>query len=215
MTAIKLVIFIVLGCLASTPESYAQSTPFSANWSFEGNLNGTSSTPLVTANAATLSNILVPNVGGYPAGQVGKTVNLQNWSDPACPGNEYLEITVSPASTVTVVMTSLSFYFSHSDKGPKGIKVKHSIDGFTADIYTSPITTTNAPYQFASIDLASLSPAYMTQTQPISFRIYGCNRESVNGSMRIDEIMINATALPIGFDVTSTSSLPGLRKQLK
>ena len=193
----KIVALLLAAILLVFSNIHAQSTAFSAIWSFESTLNGSSNTPLVTANAATLTNILVPNVGGYPAGQVGKTVNLQNWSDPACPGDEYLEISVSPAASVTMVMTSLSFYFSHSDKGPKDIKVKHSLDGFTTDIYASTITATGNPYQSASIDLTAISPAYAAQTQPVSFRIYGCNREAINGTMRIDEVMINATALLI------------------
>ena len=194
MKTVALVLWVYL---VSVHNASAQSTPFSAIWSFEGSLNGSSNMPLVTAQAATLSNILVPNVGGYPAGQMGKTVNLQNWSNPACPGDEYLEITVSPAPDVTMVMTSLSFYFSRSGSGPNAIKVKHSLDGFSSDIYTSAITASGTPYQSASIDLSAISPAYVAQTQPVSFRIYGCNRDHVNGSMRIDEIMINATALSI------------------
>ena len=188
---------LLLVWLIARQTAIAQTTPFSASWSFEGSLNGSSSTPLVTANTATLSNILVPSVGGYPSGQVGKTLNLQNWTDPACPGTEYIEIKVSPANSVTMVLTTLSFYYSKSFTGPKSIKVKSSLDGYTTPIYSSPISATAVPYQLASVNLASLNSAFAAQTQPVSFRIYGCDRDAINGSMRLDEITINATALPI------------------
>lgn len=189
---------LLLTWLIARQTAIAQTTPFSASWSFEGNLSGASSTPLVIASAATISNILVPSVGGYPSGQVGKTVNLQNWTDPACPGNEYIEIKVSPAnSSVTMVFATLSFYYSRSAAGPKSIKVKSSLDNYSTTIYSSSITATAVPYQLASISLTSVNSAFASQTQPVSFRIYGCDRDAINGTMRLDEITINATALPI------------------
>lgn len=204
---------LLLAWLIARQMATAQTTPFSASWSFEGSLSGASSTPLVTASAATLSNILVPSVGGYPGGQVGKTVNLQNWTDPACPGNEYIEIKVSPASSVTMILTTLSFYYSKSLTGPKFIKVKSSLDGYATPIYSSSITTTTVPYQLASINLASVNSAFASQTQPVSFRIYGCERDAINGSMRLDEITINATALPVTL-LSFTAKPEGDRVQL-
>lgn len=191
----------------------AQTTLFSASWSFEGTLNGASSTPLVTAQTATLSNILIPNVGGYPGGQVGTAVNLQNWTDPACPGDEYIEVKVSPAASVTMVLTTLSFYFSRSMAGPNSIKVKHSLDGYATAIYSSPITASTIPYQLASIDLTASSSAFANQTQPVSFRIYGCDRNAINGTIRLDEILINATALPVTL-LSFTAKPEGDRVQL-
>lgn len=206
--------FCLFVALISGQIGFAQSTPFSATWHFEGDLGGSSSTPLVAANTATLSNVLVPNVGGFPAGQVGKTANIQNWTDPACPGNEYLEITVSPAAAnVTMVLSSLTFYFSRSAQGPNSIKVKHSLDGFSTDLYTSSITATGTPYQSASIDLTAANSAFMSQTQAVSFRFYGCNRNAINGSLRLDEITINATALPVTL-VSFTAKSEGNRVQL-
>ncbi|GAB4028311.1 T9SS type A sorting domain-containing protein [Spirosoma koreense] len=191
----------------------AQTTPFSASWSFEGDLSGASSTSLVTASSATLANVLVPNVGGYPAGQVGRTVNLQNWTNPACPGDEYLEIKISPAASVTMVLTTLSFFYSRSTSGPNTIRVKSSLDGYSTDIYTSSITATGTPYQSASINLTSISSAFASQTQPVSFRFYGCDRNAINGTMRLDEIRINATALPVTL-LSFTAKPEGDRVQL-
>ncbi len=209
----NILIALLLAWLIVRQIAAAQTTPFSASWSFEGNLSGASSTPLVTANTATVSNILVPSVGGYPSGQVGKTVNLQNWTNPACPGDEYLEIKVSPASSVTMVLTTLSFYYSRSAAGPKSIKVKSSLDNYSATIYSNPITATAVPYQLASIDLTSVNSAFTSQTQPVSFRIFGCERDAINGTMRLDEITINATALPVTL-LSFTAKPEGDRIQL-
>lgn len=183
--------------LLTTHIVWSQNTPFTASWSFEGSRSGVSTSSNVVASDASPVNVLVPSVGGFPSGQVGKAINVQNWSNANCAGDEYLEISVSPQNGALLTLFTLSFYYSRSAQGPNLIRVRSSVDNFGSDIFNGAITAQAVPYQSVSLSLSGLNSGFTNNAGSVAFRFYGCQRNQINGSMRLDEIVINAQALPV------------------
>ncbi|QMW02850.1 T9SS type A sorting domain-containing protein [Spirosoma foliorum] len=177
----------------------AQVTPFSAVWSFEGNDNGTSSN--ASAGVSAISYVGVNKLfGTYQSGYAGLGVSLQHWSVSGCTYGEYAQFSIQPQGTAQVTLTSLSFAFSSSSEGPQQLTVRSSADGFSSDIYSR---STSGNYQVASITLSGSN--FSNQTSAITFRIYGCNPTSSNGTLRLDEITINGTVTSAPLPVTLLS----------
>ncbi|MCX6214780.1 T9SS type A sorting domain-containing protein [Spirosoma sp.] len=170
----------------------AQTTPFTANWTFEGNDNGTTSSGLVTASGVTYTGVNPLAVNPYTAGYVNLGVNVQNWSTSVCNQTEYVQFSVQRLGTATITLTSLSFAFARSAQGPTQLTVRSSADGFGNDIYSQGITTN---YQVASIALNGAG--FTNQEGPVTFRIYACNPTAGGGTLKLDEIQLNASVLPV------------------
>lgn len=170
----------------------AQVTPFTANWTFEGNDNGTTSSGLVTASSVTYTGVNPLAVNKYTTGYVNLGVNVQNWSTSVCNQTEYIQFSVQRVGTATITLTSLSFAFARSAQGPTQLTVRSSADGFGNDIYSQGVTTN---YQVASIALNGAG--FTNQAGPVTFRIYACNPAAGGGTIRLDEIQINANVLPV------------------
>lgn len=183
---------LLLCFLGLTGIGFAQTTPFSATWNFEGDANGTSSSSLVTASVATPVNVNYFGANPFTTGFSGLGANVQNWSTTVCNNTEYVEITVQPATGATITLTSLTFYFARTAQGPQQLSVRSSVDGFSTDLITSTVATT---YQVANIALSTAG--FINQTGPITFRIYGCNPTNGGGLLRLDQIMIGGGVLPV------------------
>ncbi|GAB2604651.1 T9SS type A sorting domain-containing protein [Spirosoma areae] len=167
-------------------------TPFTATWNFEGNSNGNSSSGLVNASPATYTGVNLLAVNQYTTGFAGLGANVQNWSTSLCNQTEYVQFSVQPAGSATITLTTLSFAFANSTQGPQQISVWSSVDGFGSDIYSSGVA---ANYQTATISLSN--PGFINQSGSITFRIYACNPMASGGTLKLDEIQINAIALPV------------------
>ncbi|MVM30753.1 hypothetical protein GO755_11980 [Spirosoma sp. HMF4905] len=177
----------------------AQTTPFSALWSFEGNDNGSSSSSMVAVSGVSYVGIN-KLFGTYQTGNVGQGVSLQHWATTDCNHIEYAQFTIQPQGTARFTITSLSFAFSHSPTGPAFVTVRSSADGFSSDIYSQSVGNS---YQIASITLNG--PSFINQTSAITFRIYGCSPTDSNGTLRLDEITINGTVTSAPLPVTLLS----------
>ncbi|GAB3784839.1 hypothetical protein GCM10028818_45370 [Spirosoma horti] len=186
----------------------AQTTPFTASWSFEGNDNGTSSSGLVNASTVTYTGVNLLAVSPYSSGYVNSGANVQNWSTSRCDQTEYVQFSVQPVGTATITLTTLSFAFARSAQGPQQLTVRSSADGFSSDIHSQG-TATN--YQTASIALTGAG--FMNQSNGITFRIYACNPTAGGGTLKLDEIQINAVVLPITL-LSFTAKPEGDRVQL-
>ncbi|AKD57317.1 T9SS type A sorting domain-containing protein [Spirosoma radiotolerans] len=186
----------------------AQTTPFTASWTFEGNDNGTSSSGLVTASSVSYVGVNLLAVSPYSSGYVNSGANVQNWSTTRCDQTEYVQFSVQPAGTATITLTTLSFAFARSAQGPQQLTVRSSVDGFSSDIH-SQSTATN--YQVASIALTSAG--FINQSSAITFRIYACNPTAGGGTLKLDEIQINAVVLPVTL-LSFTAKPEGDRVQL-
>ncbi|MBC8155171.1 MAG: hypothetical protein H7Z72_19955, partial [Bacteroidetes bacterium] len=161
---------------------WSQTTAFVAEWKFEGNASGSSSTSLVTVSAATPVNVNYFGANPFTSGFSGLGANVQNWITTACDNTEYVEITVQPAGGAQITMTSLSFAFSRTAQGPQQVSVRSSADGFGSNLYVQTVTEM---YQMASIPLTG--PGFINQAGPVTFRIYGCNALNGGGLLKLDE----------------------------
>ncbi len=205
MPKIYLLSFII--CLLFTHPALAQA-PFTATWSFEGNSNGSSSNGFVAASAATYHGVNLFGPNPYTTGFVNLGANVQNWSTSLCNQTEYIEFTVQPQGTAKITVASLTFAFARSANGPQQLSVRTSVDNFGSDIYSQSVGTT---YQTASIALSGAG--FMDQANPITFRIYACNPTSGGATLHIDEIQLNAIALPVTL-LSFTAKAEGDRVQL-
>ncbi len=183
--------FLLLGLFLLSQLGRTQ-TPFTATWNFEGNANGSSSSGLVTASAATPTGVNYLTVNPYTTGYAGLGVNVQNWSTAVCNNSEYVEITVQPVTGAVITLTSLSFAFARSASGPQQLSVRSSADGFSTDLFTSGV---NQTYQVGTISLSATG--FINQASPVTFRIYACNPTAGGGTLRLDEIKVNASVLPV------------------
>jgi hypothetical protein len=86
--------------------------------------------------------------------------------------------------------------------------VRSSVDGFSSNIFSQTATEN---YQIASITLNN--PGFSNQTGPIGFRVYACISNANGGAIRLDEIQINATVLPVTL-VSFTAKPEGDRVQV-
>jgi hypothetical protein len=187
---------------------WAQITPFTASWSFEGNDNGTTSSGLVTASGLTYAGVNVFKPNPYTTGYVNLGVNVQNWSTSVCDQTEYVQFSVQPVGTATITLLSLSFAFACSDQGPTQLTVRSSADGFGSAIYSQGVGTN---YQMASIALNGAG--FANQSGAVTFRIYACNPPAGGATLKLDEIRLNANVLPVTL-LSFTAKHEGDRVQL-
>ncbi|WP_338873531.1 T9SS type A sorting domain-containing protein [Spirosoma sp. SC4-14] len=206
-----LYLLLVFALFAVNEVVNAQTLPFTATWSFEGDDTGTSSNSLVsTSNVSYVSvNKFGPNP--YTSGYVGLSVNVQNWSTSLCNQTEYVQFSVQPGGTpnpATLTFSLLTFAFSRSQNGPQQISVRSSIDGFANDIYSQSVTTS---YQTASISLSG--SAFSNVSGPVTFRIYACSPISGGATLHLDEIQLNGQSLPVNL-VSFTAKPQGEHVQI-
>ena len=175
-------------------------TSFVASWDFEGNRNGNSNSPNVTASSLNLSGI---NELGFPAGATGNAVSLGGWSITNSPG-DYVEFSVSPQA-YRMSITSVSFDANRTAQGPTELVIRSSSDGYSSNIGSMAVGT-----GFSGLNIG-LSLTGIEATT--SFRIYAYSAPSASGGLRLDNLKINGTVtlvpLPvelISFKAQSTNN---------
>ncbi len=186
----------------------AQTTPFTASWNFDGSDNGSSSSGLVNASSVSYSGVNKLAVNPYTSGYANLGVNVQNWSTSLCNQTEYVQFSVQPTGTATITLTTLSFAFARSAQGPQQLTVRSSADGYSSDIFSQGVAEN---YQVASISLNG--SGFSNQSGSITFRIYACNPNAGGGTLKLDEIQINAMVLPVTL-LSFTAKPEGDRVQL-
>jgi endonuclease/exonuclease/phosphatase family metal-dependent hydrolase len=179
--------------------SYAQTTL--AQWNFD------TSTPVPTAIASNVSatNTTIGSaVTGptYPAGNPssGKAFSGSGWNVTSPDANKYVEFGVSPASSFTVSVNRLSFDEQRSGTGPTTWVLRSSLDNFTADINTTPTSTTsptsNGSFTSRVVSLSANS-IFQHVSTPLTFRIYGYGASGAAGTWRFDNITVNGSVGPL------------------
>jgi hypothetical protein len=208
MTTFRFVCLPLLVLCLCAFGSTAQTNPFSGEWSFEGTDTGISSNPLIGLSPVSYVGVNKLAVNQYTAGYVNLAVNVQNWSANVCNNSEYVQFTIQPLGTAKLTITNLTFAFARSNSGPVNLSVRSSVDNFGVDIYTSTI---NANYQVASITFST--SGFIEQANPITFRIYACNPPVGGGTLKLDEIRLNGSSLPVTL-LSFTAKPAGDRVQL-
>ena len=188
--------------------TWAQTAPFSGRWSFENSDDGTSTNSFIALSSVNYNGVNKLAVNPYTAGYNSLSVNIQNWSATLCNNAEYVEFAAQPTGTAKLTLTTLSFAFARSPAGPQQLTVRSSVDSFGADIYSQGVSES---YQIATI--AFSNSGYIERTNPITFRIYACNPTAGGGTLKLDEIQLNGSSLPVTL-LSFTAKPEGDRVQL-
>ncbi len=141
-------------------------------------LTGTSPFPVSvnsTTNAVGIGNCILSRGAGLTAGGVTGAFTSSGWYPSSMPSatsitdaitnNDYYQFTVPVEAGMTADITSVQAYFQASNTGPGSVTLRSSVDGFTADLGTFPITSTNT--------LRTFNFSLMGLTGTVTFRLYG------------------------------------------
>ena len=196
--------FFLLTCLTISLRAQAQ-LPFSAIWSFDGNLNGVSNQPNISTGGIYVIGVNVPNVGPYTVGQSGQAVNVGGWSQTGgCNFSEFVEVVVQPLNAQKMTLTSLSFFINHSvnmttgNTGPQSVRVRSSLDGYSNDLVQQAISP-----GFQTVNIG-LNGSYANLTGSVTFHIYACPPNG-GGTIRLDQLTFNGTVTNTPLPVTLLS----------
>ncbi|GGC05590.1 hypothetical protein GCM10011325_35590 [Dyadobacter sediminis] len=128
----------------------------------------------------------------YPADKAIVAAYIVRPWPAAFSGARYMEFTFT-ANSFKYNITSVAFRLRRSDTGPKQIKMRTSLDGFTSDLTTASLSNFNVFYPF----IQPVSFHNLTDNT-FSVRIYGYNSGHITlGVLWFDEIIINGEVLPI------------------
>lgn len=98
--------------------------------------------------------------------------NARSWSldDIATAFSEdsYMEFTITPSVTYRFDVSSIVFNFQRSGRGPRGISLRSSLDGFSTDIDGEKAINDNANTQVISFDVNQSNNFFA-----VTYRVYG------------------------------------------
>lgn len=174
---------------------------FQLKWSMDYTQEGVSSHVNFTPSSAALlggpNAYALPSIYS-PGGAVVVGYLIRPWPLAFSPGR-CMEFSFT-ANSFKYNITSISFRLRRSDTGPKQIKLRSSIDGFTSDLASYTLVNENVFYSF-------VVPTSFNNLSDNTFaiRIYGYNpSNTVLGVLWFDEIIINGQVLQIILPVDLT-----------
>ncbi len=210
MSQLLRVSLVSLFLWATATSGYAQTTL--AQWNFE------TSTP---APSTAASNITAQNAAfgsavtsvTYVAGNGGgRAYTGTGWNVAAVDPNKYMQVSLSPASSYTMSLAQLTFDEQRSGTGPTTWTLRSSLDNFSADLNTTPTSTTsptsNGSFTTRVVSLSANS-AFQNLSVPVTFRIYGYGASGSGGTWRFDNITISGTVAPLNATAPLISVNPG------
>lgn len=155
-----------------------------------------------------------PSTSGYFSFS-GWGTGATNGNDTSFSGyldlNKYYDITITPQTNYELAFDSITFKALRSGTGPRFWAVRHSVNGFAANI-NAISTNTNISVVSTGTDVNAFKwttdsyttttiqsgfkvfPSLTQITTPVSFRWYAWNAESTNGTFRIDDVNIYGSA---------------------
>ncbi len=174
---------------------------FQIKWSMDEHLAGTSSHANFSPEDAKLAGGANTNAlnGGYGYTNAVVAAHVVKPWPVAFSSGRYIEFMFA-ANTFKYNINSISFRLKRSDTGPKQIKLRSSIDGFTSDLISSTLVNENVFYPFSvPTSFNNLSD------NTFAIRIYGNNPFNTTlGVLWFDEIVINGQVLQIILPVDLT-----------
>lgn len=174
---------------------------FQVKWSMDYTQEGVSSHVNFTPSSAALlggpNAYALPSIYS-PGGAVVVGYLIRPWPLAFSPGR-CMEFSFT-ANSFKYNITSISFRLRRSDTGPKQIKLRSSMDGFTSDLTSSNLLNENVFYPFSvPTSFNNLSD------NTFAIRIYGYNPSNTTlGVLWFDEIIINGQVLQIILPVDLT-----------
>lgn len=154
--------------------------------------------------------------GGYAAGVGGnpnRAINYQGWALNPVEGiptgvintNKYYTFTITPNSGISMSFNTLTFAARRSGQGPQTIEVRASPDNYVATLST--LTPGNGNFNTTPSPLSTnlSGAAFQNLTTAVTFRIYGYQADDANGTLRLDNVVLDGTtqaAVPVPFGFT-------------
>jgi len=175
--------------------------PFHVKWTMDYTQAGTSDhanfTPAAAALAGGPNTFTLPTVysGGGGANVVGYIIRPWPVSFSA---SRYMEFTFS-ANSFKYNITSIGLRLRRSPNGPNSIKVRTSMNGFSADLNAFTISN-NGTFNTYNIPVSYNNLSSNTFT----VRIYACNSVDIYGTLWFDDVSVNGDVLAIVLPVDLT-----------
>ncbi len=175
-----------------------------AGWDF----NATTSAALnpTTGNVANVSSIsfgsgLTGLNNQVPGSGCGQSYTSTGYTT-AFTNNDYWEFTLTPTSPAVVNVTNISFA-ARASSNINSYAIRYSVDNFASDLANA------TPGVFSCGSPISVPISMADQTTAITFRIYfwGGTGTTSGNTLRIDDLSINGSALPIEFKLFSSKTL--------
>lgn len=149
------------------------------------------------------TNGITPNATEFAAGNpnIGQGINYQNWSTAGINLSKYYNFTITPNSGMMVNLNTLTLDALRSGTGPSTIEVRSSIDTYaTSLLFTLPTvgtTGTVSNLSFTSYTVALNLPLLQNVTNAVEFRIYGYSAGSTSGTLRLDNVKLDGSTMPV------------------
>lgn len=170
----------------------------------------TDPTEVPTANGVIFGSFKAVNIGTNSSGSGrfsfnGWPTGASNGSDVftgAIDDSKYFEVTITPQSGKSIDLSAIAFTFQRSGTGVRQCAVRSSIDGFTNNL-TASINPENAVLSVVATNIfqvtdaataanngphITLGTAFKGINAAVTFRLYGINAESANGTFSIDNV---------------------------
>ncbi|MCD8518469.1 MAG: hypothetical protein LRY32_01895 [Flavobacterium sp.] len=162
-------------------------------------LAGNEATANSNFNDANLTGATISRGAGLTASLNGGRYNATSWAltsiANAVTGNDYMQFTVSPNAGFNFDVTSIVVSLQRSTTGPRGIALRSSVDGYTANLggeqaITDVTTTQSFTFTFSQTN----------NSAPVTYRIYMW-AEDVGGSggpgdFTGNDIIVNGSVYP-------------------
>lgn len=162
-------------------------------------LAGNEATANSNFNNANLTGATISRGAGLTAAANGGRYNATSWAltsiANAVTGNDYMQFTVSPNAGFNFDVTSIVVSLQRSATGPRGIALRSSVDGYTANLggeqaITDVTTTQSFTFTFSQTN----------NSAPVTYRIYMW-AEDVGGSggpgdFTGNDIIVNGSVYP-------------------
>jgi hypothetical protein len=219
----KKIIPAFVAAIALAASGYGQA--FTAVYDFSSVLSGSggatdptsvpSATGLVFGSFTAIGTPANPNAAGR--------FSFTDWSTGATTGSdvfsgsvntsEYFEVTIAPAASYTLDLTSIAFTVQRSGTGIRQYSVRSSLDGYGTNLFAN-ISPANVSLSIVTGDVfqitdaattaqngsfVSLSGSFLNLAGPVTFRFYGWNSEANTGTFSIDNVEFtgsSVTAIP-------------------
>ena len=142
------------------------------------------------------ANITVSGIGrgsGIAGNAGGNRYNATGWTTATSANeNDYFSFTLTPNNGHRINFVSLVYTLQLSNAGPSDFEVRSSLDNYASNIevFTSSGTTEKT--------LTLTAAAFQNVTTSITFRIYGYNADSANGTASINDFTFNGTSTTLG-----------------
>jgi len=158
------------------------------------------------------ANITVSGIGmtGLQSNAGNNTYNAKNFPTSSnINTGSYFSFTLTPNTTYAINFASLVFSRQKSSTGPVTWAVRSSIDNYAVNIGSTFTPGTSSGIE--TIDLSNTS--FQNITSAVTFRIYGWDADTANGTGRISDFTFNGTVTggtvitaPLATDATNITA---------